>query len=174
MRVLIVYGSKMGGTAEIAETIAVALTDRGIVADVRAADAAPPTIDAYDAVVVGSALYAGRWLPDARHFVEQHRIPLAQRPVWLFSSGPLDDSAAGDEIDPVASVERLTRAVRAREHRTFGGRLDPAHARGFVARLMARSHAGDWRDQSRAVEWADHIADQLQSRGRHPSLADAT
>jgi menaquinone-dependent protoporphyrinogen oxidase len=172
MRVLIVYGSKMGGTAGLAETMAAAFADRGIAADVRPADATPDDLGDYDGVVVGSGLYAGHWLGDARRFVQRHRDELRRAPVWLFSSGPLDDSATGHEIDAVTSVESLAQSVDARGHHTFGGRLDAAHARGFVARLMARSRSGDWRDERDVVTWADHIADHLLSRARHPSSVD--
>src|SRR5215208_69066 len=103
MRVLIVHGSKMGATAGIAETMAVAFTDRGITADVRPADAAPaPT--GYDGVIVGSGLYAGHWLPEARRYVEHHIDELRRAPVWLFSSGPLDHSAEEHEIAAVKQV----------------------------------------------------------------------
>ena len=39
--------------------------------------------------MIGSAAYVGHWLGDATSFVKQHRALLAERPVWLFSSGPI-------------------------------------------------------------------------------------
>ncbi len=51
-------------------------------------------VESYDAVVVGGGLYAGRWHKDARRFVRRHGRVLAGRPLWFFSSGPLDASAA--------------------------------------------------------------------------------
>jgi menaquinone-dependent protoporphyrinogen oxidase len=171
IHVLIVHGSRGGATADIAEALAVAFTDRGITADVRAADT-PVELDRYDAVVVGSALYAGHWLATTRRFVEAHREELRHKPTWLFSSGPLDDSATDHEIPPVAGVARLAADVGAHGHVTFGGRLDVIHAHGFLARMMARTRSGDWRDHEQIVRWADEIADRLISRRHHPSVVD--
>jgi menaquinone-dependent protoporphyrinogen oxidase len=172
MRVLIVFGSSVGGAVDIAETMAVALTDRGISADVRPAHAAPDDLGPYDAAIVGSGLEAARWANEGCRFVERHRNALRQRSVWFFSSGPLHESAARTEIDRVASVERLARSVQAREHRVFGGGVDRGHAHGLIARLKARGRACDVRDERQAVEWANQIAGYLQSRARHPSCAE--
>jgi len=159
MRVLVAYGTKMGGTAGIAEIVGDALTDAGFQVDVRAAvDAAD--VGAYDAVVVGGALYAGRWHRHARRFLKRNAVALRGRPVWLFSSGPLDDSATAGDIPPVEQVRRLLELVGARGHVTFGGRL-PAGAKGFPASAMAKTHAGDWRDPERVRAWTAEVAPQL-------------
>jgi len=60
MHVLVAYGSKMGGTAGIAELIGDALTDAGFQADVRPV-AEVSQLDRYNAVVIGGALYTGHW-----------------------------------------------------------------------------------------------------------------
>lgn len=164
MRVLVAYGTKMGGTAGIAEIVGDALTDAGFQVDVRAAaDAAD--VGAYDAVVVGGALYAGRWHRHARRFLKRNAAALRGRPVWLFSSGPLDDSAADGDIPPVEQVRRLLELVGARGHVTFGGRL-PADAKGFPASAMAKTHAGDWRHPERFRAWAAQVALQLVASDR--------
>jgi len=66
-------------------------------------------------------------------------------PVWLFSSGPLDDSADHDAIAPTRDVAVLMERVGALGHATFGGRLS-ADAKGFPASAMARKRSGDWRN----------------------------
>ena len=48
-------------------------------------DASGPS--GFDAVVVGSAVYSMRWMPEATAFILAHRLALSERPVWLFSSG---------------------------------------------------------------------------------------
>ncbi|GAA3775834.1 hypothetical protein GCM10022206_13160 [Streptomyces chiangmaiensis] len=60
----------------------------------------------YDAVVAGGALYAGRCHGDARRFVRRHGRALAERPLWLFSSGPLDASASERDIPPSPACGR--------------------------------------------------------------------
>jgi menaquinone-dependent protoporphyrinogen oxidase len=160
MRVLVVYGSKMGGTAGIAELVGNALTDAGFQVDVRPAPEVA-NLDPYNAVILGGAIYTGHWHRQARRFVKRHSDALQERPVWLFSSGPLNGSAA-EEIPPVPQVQELGERIGARGHVTFGGRL-PADATGFPASAMAKTHAGDWRDPARIRGWAADIAIELVS-----------
>jgi menaquinone-dependent protoporphyrinogen oxidase len=128
------------------------------------ADVAPArtirSLEGYDAVIVGGALYATRWHRDARRFVRRHARQLAERPVWLFSSGPLDDSAARTEIEPVFGAQQAMRLSQARGHVTFGGRLSP-DARGFPATAMAKKMSGDWRDPEHVTRWVSDVASQL-------------
>ncbi|MFN8035833.1 MAG: flavodoxin domain-containing protein [Acidimicrobiia bacterium] len=159
MNILVVHGSKMGGTAGIADVVAVTLRSNGHGAAVEAAETVR-SLEGYDAVVVGGALYATRWRRSAARFVKRHAAALRARPVWFFSSGPLDDSARDHEIPPTRQVARLMERVGARGHATFGGRLPP-DAKGFPARAMAKDHAGDWRDFDQVRAWAASIAEQL-------------
>ncbi len=165
MNVLVTYGSKMGGTRGIAEQIADRLRASGFAVDVVPAEAVRSAAE-YDAAVVGGALYAMRWHRDARRFVRRNAKELRAMPVWLFSSGPLDDSATHRDIPPVPHVRRLAAKIRARGHMTFGGRL-PADAHGFPAHAMAKDHAGDWRDLGQIDAWATTIASAL-SRSETP------
>ncbi|MDZ7882757.1 MAG: flavodoxin domain-containing protein [Mycobacterium sp.] len=68
----------------------------------RPATSGAPT--GLDAVIVAGALYANRWHRDARRFVRPNTESLRTMPVWLVSSGPLDDSAARRSIAPTAQV----------------------------------------------------------------------
>jgi menaquinone-dependent protoporphyrinogen oxidase len=81
--------------------------------------------------------------------------------VWLFSSGPLNGSAA-EAIPPVPQVRELLERIGARGHVTFGGRL-AADAKGFPASAMARANAGDWRDPAQIRGWAAEVAVELVS-----------
>ena len=162
MKSLVAYGSKMGGTEGLAEMVGSALVDEGfevIVADARAVQS---VVD-YDVVVLGGALYATRWHKEARRFVKRHEADLKKRKVWLFSSGPLDDSALEDEIPPVGHVRKAMDAVGARGHMTFGGRLLP-DAEGFPASAMAKENAGDWRDESHVRSWVAGIAKDAKAK----------
>jgi menaquinone-dependent protoporphyrinogen oxidase len=159
MRALVVYGSKLGGTAGLADMIGHGLQRHGMVADIRPA-ASVQSLDGYDAVVVGGALYAGRWHRDARRFVKRHGRDLRGVPVWLFSSGPLGDGGQKPDIPPVRGVAKLMHAIHARGHETFGGRLSP-DAPGVMARAMAKTLAGDWRDPDQADRWSARIVTEL-------------
>ena len=99
-RILVTYGSTRGGTRELAQMVTEGLREEGFTADLL-----PPrqvgTLDDYDAVIVGGALYAFRWHKASRRFVRRHTRELRRRPTYFFSSGPLDDSAASGDIPPV-------------------------------------------------------------------------
>src|ERR1700756_6024124 len=120
MRILIAFGSKRGGAAGLATMIGDALTEAGHEAIVSPAKDVQ-VVDGVDAVVVVGALYANRWHRDARRFVHRNAAALRKLPVWLVSSGPLDDSAEHGEIPPTKQVRKLADLVGARGHVTFGG-----------------------------------------------------
>ena len=163
MTVLVAYATKNGSTAELARWIGDELRDCGLAVEVRpAADLSD--VGAYEAVVLGACVYMAGWHTDARHFAHRFAGQLRTRPVWLFSSGPLDTSADRDELAPVPHVATVMREVQARGHVTFGGRLSPdGHGwLGFVARRMAaEGHGGDFRNPARVRAWARDIATRL-------------
>lgn len=161
MRVLVAYGTKMGGTRGIAEMVGRELEANGIDAKVIEAPVVK-TLAGFDAVILGGALYSLRWHKDARGFVRRHGKALATIPVWFFSSGPLDGSAREKEIPPVRFVKNAIERIGARGHVTFGGRM-PADATGFPAASMARDNAGDWRDPDHVREWTKHVAEELHA-----------
>uniref|UniRef100_A0AAU2UXD5 Flavodoxin domain-containing protein n=1 Tax=Streptomyces sp. NBC_00003 TaxID=2903608 RepID=A0AAU2UXD5_9ACTN len=157
---LVVYGTKYGSTQEIAQSIGDVFRKEGLVVDVRRA-ADVRDISPYGTVVVGGGLYANRWHRDARRFTRRHRHALRDRSLWLFSSGPLDPSAAARDIPPVPGVRRIADRLGARGHTTFGGRLDDT-ANGRIARMIVKSgKGGDFRDFEQIAAWASGIAGEL-------------
>jgi menaquinone-dependent protoporphyrinogen oxidase len=155
MRALIVYGSKRGGTAGLAHMIGTAFEGEGWHAAV--CDAAKrPGVGDVDVVVIGGALYMNRWPSALRRWTRQHLPTLKTVPVWMFSSGPLDDSARAGDIAPVPQVGRLAAQIEIHGHMTFGGRLE-AHPGGFIAGQMAKKSAGDWRNPQHVAEWVHQI-----------------
>ncbi|GIF23367.1 menaquinone-dependent protoporphyrinogen oxidase [Actinoplanes tereljensis] len=163
MRVLVAYGTTGGGTGEIAAWIADELQAAGLTVSLVPAGEVTGVAE-YDAVILGSALYAYGWHADARRFVQRFSQRLTGRPVWLFSSGPLDVSADTGPVPPVRHAETALRELGAREHQTFGGRMTTdAHGwLGHVARQLAREgHAGDFRNPGRVRAWARGLADEI-------------
>jgi menaquinone-dependent protoporphyrinogen oxidase len=160
----VIVASKHGSTAEIATALGEALARRGIVTVVNdVADVSD--FEGYDAVVLGSAVYAGRWMKSARELVELRHEELAARPVWLFSSGPVGEPLRPTE-DPV-DVATITTAIGARGHRVFPGKLDKGKL-GLAERALVRSLRvpdGDFRDWDEVAAWAGEIADALGQGG---------
>ncbi len=163
MRILVAVASKHGSTREIGDAVAGALGESGHDVDVHDAEAAPAP-DAYDAVVLGSASYLGRWLEPARGYAELHAAMLAAKPVWLFTSGPIGEPLRPDEDDAV-DVDEIVTATRPREHRLFPGKLDKKvlglGERAMVAAL--RVGEGDFRDWDEIRGWARGIAGELSA-----------
>ena len=181
--VLVVYGSRHGGTKGIAERIGEVLRTEGLGADVVPADRAG-SIQAADALVVGSGVYMGSWLKEPVQFLERNAATLATRPVWLFSSGPLPGSSKDTDADPLANalgpaegpgsgghkkILELTASIHPRDHRVFLGAYDPSDPpRALserVVRMMPASKdllpAGDFRDWDNIEAWARDIAASL-------------
>jgi menaquinone-dependent protoporphyrinogen oxidase len=161
MRILIAVASRHGGTRGIAEAIGQELRTAGHSVTVEDAGAEGLSVEGYDAALLGSAVYMGVWLPQARQFVERNAAALAAMPVWLFSSGPLgDDPQPGP---PLTRLDALLRETGAREHRIFAGSLDKGEI-GFGERVIAqvvKAPEGDFRDWPAIRAWADGIAAAL-------------
>lgn len=158
MAVLVVYASKHGSTREVAESIASTVSGRGREAVARPVDEADPA--GYEAVVLGSAIYFGSWLDSAYQFVERHQTVLAERPVWLFSVGPLGTEVEDREEQP-HDIDEVREAVGARDHRIFFGVLR-RDALGFKERMMVkavRAPEGDFRNWEEIRSWAESIAE---------------
>jgi menaquinone-dependent protoporphyrinogen oxidase len=160
-KVLVACASKMGSTAEIADALAERLTAAGLDVDRRAVDGIRD-VDAYQAVVLGSAVYLGRWRHEAVAFLRRFARDLARRPVWLFQSGPLDESTEREDIPLPGRVAPHADAIGVRGFVTFGGRIDAEHPAGFAAKRMVDAGLGkDFRDFDRVRAWADAIATEL-------------
>lgn len=169
MRILIAVASRHGSTAEIADRLAERLTQSGHrphVFDLVHARERGDELDdltQFDAYVIGSAIYEGHWLRQARTFALRNAAHLQHAPVFLFSSGPIGDSEHVD-ID-ADKIDELVHAVDAIEHRVFSGRLD----RGELGRLerwivdVVRARDGDFRDWTVIDAWAAAIDIRLST-----------
>jgi menaquinone-dependent protoporphyrinogen oxidase len=159
--ILVAYATKRESTHEVADTVAARLHELGLQVDVRPA-AEVGTLQPYRAVVLGGALYAGRWHRDARRFIAKHRDELARIPIAVFAMGPLKL----EPNDVEGSRRQLDHAL-AKEHELepvsitiFGGVIDPAKLR-FPLNRMEAADARDW-DTIRS--WADEIAGRFEAR----------
>ncbi len=179
MKILVAFASKHGSTKGIAEFIGGEIRQRGFEVDVISADKVRD-LRPYDAFVIGSALYLGRWMKEARQFALKNSAVLSARPVWLFSSGPTGtnpkDSKGNDLLDPNVSgpkeLDELKEAIRFRDHRIFFGAFDPKDL-DFFSRQFFKSASireatpiGDFRDWKEIEAWSASIAQSLQEISR--------
>jgi menaquinone-dependent protoporphyrinogen oxidase len=165
VRVLVAAASRHGATTELAGAIADGvrrgLGDAGEVLVRRPGEVTDVT--GYDAVVLGSAVYSGHWLEEAHDLLLRCAVALWERPVWLFSSGPVGVPERPPEA--LLDVDEELQLARAREHRIFPGRLerdrlDPAE-RAMVAAL--RAPEGDFRTWAAATEWGESLGTALSA-----------
>ncbi|QGQ18851.1 protoporphyrinogen oxidase [Cellulomonas sp. JZ18] len=169
MRILMAVASRHRGTWEIGEVAADVLRARGHDVDQRAPEDVA-SLDGYDAVVLGSAVYTAHWLPAARDLARRCADGLRERPVWLFSSG-LATQPANAANSPL-EIQALRERVGARGHRSFRGRLDRA-VLSFAERAIiagGRAREGDHRDMAAVAAWAGEIADGLASGAVAPDV----
>ena len=175
MRVLVTAASRHGATQAISREIARQLRAAGHTAYVLD----PVEVDdlaEVDALVLGSAVYHGRWMPEARNLVARLGNQLDARPVWLFSSGPVGDPLRPDAEAPDAA--RIGRQTHACDHHLFAGRIDESALtrteRVRVRHLQAAD--GDYRDWDEIRSWTGKLASQLAlqtSRAAAPSRSPA-
>jgi menaquinone-dependent protoporphyrinogen oxidase len=186
-RVQVIYASRHGGTAGIAERIGEVLRNEGN--DVVVADAADrPDTTGFDAYVVGAGVQIGSWHKEGTEFLERNQARLATKPVWLFSSGPLPGSsmtketqdrlelALGPQEGPGSGgrkkIDDLSAAIHPRQHRVFDGAYDPKDPpksmQERLVRMMPAAKsvlpAGDFREWDAIEAWAREIAAQLRTK----------
>jgi menaquinone-dependent protoporphyrinogen oxidase len=162
MKVLVTAASKHGSTAEIAHVIGAILETEQIEADVRAPEDVD-RLEGYDAVVVGSGVYAGHWLKPAKAFIESHEAELRERPLFLFSSGPVGEPPK--ESDEPAELDAVDAATHPIDHQIFGGRLTPSHLGPFEKLVIkvVKAPMLDDRPWDEISDWAKEIARYLRA-----------
>jgi menaquinone-dependent protoporphyrinogen oxidase len=162
MTVLVASASRHGSTSEIAAAIGRVLRDRDVDVEVESIENVE-SLTPYDAVVLGSAVYAGHWLEPARRFAEHHADELAAKRTWLFSSGPIGDPP---KPAPAAAVDvaDVVRRTSPDAHRAFAGKIDRKEL-GLVERAVVRAvraQDGDSRDWRAIRSFAEEIAQRVR------------
>lgn len=165
-KVLVAYASKHKATAEIAQAIGEALREfQALDIDIRSVELVED-IRSYDAVVLGSAVYAGQWQSSAADFLKSYEQTLSQRPVWLFSSGPVSDEDTKTTKKEWTLPEALTAVaerIKPRDITVFQGKLDVSQL-NFLERSvikLVKAPTGDFRNWNLIRGWAIGIAEAL-------------
>jgi menaquinone-dependent protoporphyrinogen oxidase len=125
-------------------------------------------LDAYGAVVLGSAVYINRWRKEATRFVKANEKQLSRVPVWIFSSGP---TGKGDPVELTEgwrlpkSLEPVIARIKPREIVVLHGGIDPARMkpveRWMIEKIGATTE--DSRDWESIETWARAIASAFAS-----------
>ena len=174
-KILVTYASRFGATAGVAETIGKTLVERGALVDVLpmrdVKDLSP-----YTAVVAGSAINGGAWLPEAMQFVRGHQAELARKPFAAFLVCMTLAMKNGDQYRSHVStwLEPARALVKPVSEGVFAGVLDISKIPSFADRLKFRLSVlfgvwkeGDHRDWNAIRAWAESLYPLLATQSNH-------
>ena len=164
--ILVTFATKHGSTAEIAQQIGKVLREEGLPAEiipVKEVKALAP----FRAVVLGSACYYGRWRGEAVKFLKRRCDELADRPTWLFMSGP---TGTGDPKELLkgklypAGLQATLDKIQPREVTAFHGDTTAEKFGGWEKWILKRvgADAADFRDWEMINGWARQVAGALK------------
>ncbi len=169
-RILITYSTKHGSTAEIATRIGERLTDAGFDTDVLHANLGID-IAKYDALVVGSPMYAARWLPEPAMLIITNLERIADIPIALFSVGMIDVKHPGklrDEhdawLDKAFNQENVQLNIVS--NATFTGAYSRSNLPfylGIIDAILRVTPNGDYRQWDEIESWSDETAATLRN-----------
>lgn len=170
MRILTVYASAHGSTAEVGGFIADVLQTRGIEAAATAAELAWP-VEGYDAYILGSAVHSGLWLPEMATFVRRSRGVLSGKPVYLWLTCMRAIEPGGYAyVTNNYLPNLLSCSLSFRRIGIFAGKVDRTTINPDEAWTIAFRYDGsrdpftldgDHRDWGAIHAWAEQIADDL-------------
>ncbi len=164
-KILITYASRTGFTAGVADAIGKTLTDLGEEIDIiQMQDVKDLTI--YKAVIAGSAIQAGKWLPEAMEFIQTYRSILSQKPFAVFMVCMTPAMPKADKYQPViaAWLDPVRSLVKPVSSGLFSGGLSIGQIPSFGDRLKFRLSImfgvwkeGDHRDWKAISDWAKSL-----------------
>ena len=163
-KALVVYATRAGSTGEVAQVISERLCAAGFDVEVQPVESLI-SLSGFQAVVLGSAVRYGAWLPEMKKFIESRRGELARLPLAIFT---LHMQALGDDATSQDTRAGYTKAVRAvvtpRDEVYFAGKIDLATLSFFerMAVKLVKSPVGDKRDWDGIRRWADGLGEKLQ------------
>ena len=159
-RALVAYATRAGSTTGVATTIGETLTARGFAVDVTPISEGP-AVEGYQAVIIGSAVHGGRWLPEAEAFVSENRDALSRVPVALFCVHILNlKDDAKNRARRAAYLEGVRPLLPPADEAFFAGRMDNPTvpvAVIWLIRLFRIMPVGDWRDLDAVRSWAQAL-----------------
>lgn len=166
--ILVTYASKYGATKEIATKIGKVLRQAGLQIDVLPVDGIRD-LETYKAVILGSAVYVGKWRKEAVKFLQTNEKILADRPVWLFSSGPTGDGDPVELVEGVrlpADLQPVADRIQPRDIAVFHGYINPDKLNSiekWAIKGLVKKPFGDFRDWDAIVAWASSVAVALKA-----------
>ena len=158
-RILVTYATRAGSTVEVAAAIGEVIAARGFDVDVKPIKE-KPSPDGYQAVLVGSAIRMGNWLPEAIEFVKVNQEALNQMPIALFTVHMLNrDDDEESRANRLAYLKDVRPLFDAAEEVFFAGKFDMSRL-SFLDRMISKAVKAvdeDCRDWDRIRGWAQTV-----------------
>ncbi len=160
-KILVAYATKYGSTEEIAQKISEVLKNSGM--EVTLSEASEiKSIDNYNTIVLGSAVYVGSWRKQAARFLKKFQDELKDKKVYLFSSGPTGEG------DPVSLMEgwefpknlkEIADKIGVEDIKVFHGAVDPDKLSGLHKFMVSKIKApvGDFRNWEDIERWSRKV-----------------
>jgi menaquinone-dependent protoporphyrinogen oxidase len=169
-KILVVYDTEHGSTSTIAKTISDVLCEQGAQIELLlASNAVAEDLSAYDAVIVGSPIYYGPWLPGIMSFLNQNKDILSGMPVAYFvvSTTIKEDTLEEQEtvrrvfVEPV--LEKIPEIQPVDNIGLFGGtfKFKELYPIEWLLMKLFKFPEGDWRDFDKVSAWAEEVIDLL-------------
>jgi menaquinone-dependent protoporphyrinogen oxidase len=163
-KILVTYASRTGTTAGVAEAIGKTLAESGVQVEVLPVQAVKD-LAPYRAVVVGSAIQGGKWLPEAMEFVETNQATLIRLPCAAFLVCMTLAIGRGKYRQEVAAwMGPVRQLLRPASEGLFAGVLDISKVPSLSDRLKFRMSVvmggwreGDQRDWEAIRNWASGL-----------------
>ena len=168
-KILVTYASRFGSTEGVAKNIGKTLSENGMEVDVLPMRDVRD-LSAYDAVVAGSAINGGAWLPEAMQFLRAYQNELKRKPFAAFlvcmtltmKNAEQYRGHVSTWLDPVRAL------VRPVSEGLFAGGLDISKIPSFSDRLKFRLSVlfgvwkeGDHRDWDAIRKWTLEVKPHL-------------
>jgi menaquinone-dependent protoporphyrinogen oxidase len=152
-KILVVYCSQAGSTAEIAQFIGKEISAKGWNSDVKNVNEVTNPAQ-YNAIIIGSPIYAGKWKKEATDFIQTNQSLLQQKHVAYFAVGMFfADPAKKAETSNYLQRERALVKPLSEGH--FMGRLDYSKLNFFSRTIckMIKAKQGDFRNWAAIKTW---------------------
>ena len=162
--ILIAYATRAGSTKEVAQSIAESLIKHGAHVELHPVGDIT-NLASYSAVILGSAIRAGRWLPEAVNFVKQHKAELENLPlVYFLVCATMQEDTPEHHDEVLAYLQPVRAILEPLDIGMFAGKIDMDEL-GFFAKFVLkamRKKEGDWRDWEAVHDWAGKIYARLE------------
>lgn len=162
-KILIVYTSKCGSTAEIADSMGKSISEKGYNVDVLPVKKVTGLAD-YDAVIAGSAIRVGAWLPEAVDFIKENKETLDHLPIGIFTVHALNwENTAASEALRKTYTTAIKQLISPREEAFFTGKIDFSKMT-FLEKMMCKAVKAveeDRRDWTAIRAWAEGVPEKL-------------